>query len=188
MTRVTDPDLVSMLFRTIAERDEMRATTCLDGREAADEDDGGAGDLPADSRYEAAVTEHIRKRGERGERAAAASGEEDETRLRLRSTPRPDWGKRRDERRYREQVCELRLSLLPGIPIGSPYRTSSLPPGLPSYSSSTDLKTASSSPFVERENGDRPDLWTGLDPKYFLPFFLPSSHSRFVDLVNFPLI
>ena len=71
MTRVTDPDLVSMLFRTIADRDEMRATTCLDGPADEEDDAGscGAGDLPADSRYEAAVTEHIRKkRGEQSRR------------------------------------------------------------------------------------------------------------------------
>ena len=46
ITRVTDPDLVSMLDRTIAEKLEKRAT-CLDGGRDAEDDacEADAGDL-----------------------------------------------------------------------------------------------------------------------------------------------
>ena len=153
MTRVTDPDLVSMLFRTIAERDEMRATTCLDGREADEDDGGGAGDLPADSRYEAAVTEHIRKTG--GE--SCCEDEERRPAFAFNAEPRLLPGTEREVRQ--------RASLSPASIPASPRRPTS-----------RDFKTTSTSSSREREQGPgRPadgDWIHSFSPLFFTGFSL----------------
>lgn len=126
----------------------MRATTCLDGREADEDDGGGAGDLPADSRYEAAVTEHIRERESRAAAAAASCEREEE---------------KREERVMRRRVCVQRRDPTAGRRCGtrlrlfsrardSPDRRISRRRRLPS---STDFETSTTTSCTKEEKKTR---------------------------------